>query len=925
MHKTGFKLISLFFVLLLMLSVMFVPATATNSAPSGESKILSDNVMNTGELSAYSAYTSLTTGATVSATGFDSNDGVATAVKDGYRTKDWKTSAWGNEQASVTFDLKKEMYVTQADLWGMHDSTGKSGANRDFEWVKFEGSTDGTTYTELKQVTADPTGVDDGGMYCISGSFTATKVRYVRVTGQKKTGYPQMVFAEIVILGYEVPSTPITPDPDPEPDPIGDSKLISDNASFADRYTGVDKLTTGATYQSANIESDSANTALTDGKLSENQKSSVFGESQATVTFDLQKEMYVTRADVWGLYDPNGTKGDAADFDWIKIEGSTNGTTYTELKKATANPTGVTAGDVYCIAGSFTATKVRYVKLTAQKKADCDVMVFAEIYLFGYADSTVNPDPDPNPEQTPTVGILSNNLKVMNGYEGLENLNTNTTLELQSGGTDLGGFNDTTKNAVLLDGSDTTVTSTGWNFATAHTADMIFDLQKAMYVTQADVRAAYDASHVVGFKVYSSMNKASWSLVGESKQPNLEGVNAGDKYGVTAVLKATKARYVKITLSYGANGNVQIAQVGLLGYPDPKDALAEAISSAGAIDRSLFSAKSLKALDDAVTEGQLVANDETATTTQINEATKKIQTAMDALEYQLVSKIVSGSISLPSDYDSFESVATGAGYTIVDELLELDTECSALTDGQISVNGKTSKWGESSVSVIFDMGEEMLMTRADVWAVHDTKGVDVPDVYRSLESVKVEGSTDGVNYKVLGTAKADASDVSDGEYFCTPCEFAATKIRYLKLTMTKPATKYQQMKISEVVLFGSPEERSAEATFHLVAPSSCTYLDANGKALSSIADASAITVNAYVKNHTKTDTRICVAAAVYDGSGLMKDIVYTDTQTATKSSRTKFVLNFTGLTGLTADSHVEVYVWDSLVNGKALSTKRSFR
>ncbi len=173
--------------------------------------------------------------------------------------------------------------------------------------------------------------------------------------------------------------------------PIKDNvayKVLSGNKAvdaYGDTYSGMrDDSANPICIDSYGFDSNvNERQKLIDGKILKDNFTAVWNLSECGATFDLGKEAFVTRVDVWHIYDILGKSGAKRNLKSVKIELSSDGSNYTSVGEFTANPYMVENGNFYNTICSFEPRKARYVKLTAYKDSSCNQMYFGEVVIIG--------------------------------------------------------------------------------------------------------------------------------------------------------------------------------------------------------------------------------------------------------------------------------------------------------------------------------------------------------------------------------------------------------------------------------------------------------------------------------------------------------------------------------------------------------------
>lgn len=513
--------------------------------------------------------------------------------------------------------------------------------------------------------------------------------------------------------------------------------VLTNNGDALSAYAAYERINTATKYTHTNVENDDDHTALTDGDIS-SIKTTVWENSTATVTFDFGKNMYVTQADIWENFSnqyPNSMIGN------IVVEGRTDGTAesaYAKFGELTVSDDGRTSGNKYCNSVQFSGKKARYVKITLTLGSSRQNMNLVEVGLLGYEVPAGEPDSTP----TPTIGVLTNNGDGLSAYAAYERINTATTYTHTRVQGDDG-------HTVLTDGVITGLTTTEWS---ASSAEVIFDLGKFMYVTQADVWEQYggdEISRKVGsVDVYGSTNGTTYTKMGSADGIS-EEQTAGQKYRITATFSAQKARYVKIVTNLAQNHNQMIlVEMGLLGYEVP----------AGEADPT-----------PTPTIGVLTNNG----------------SALEA-------------------YSGLARIATSPTCTAMLD----DVDCSAAMINGDTTDAKCTKYSYSNDAdaradnVYFDLGTEMYVTQADVWE----KQENTASLRSKVNRIEVWGSTDNANWTInLGAANGTTGDPVNAAINRITAELNSQKVRYVRVIIYQ-AGGVHRMQLSEVGLLGYEAE-----------------------------------------------------------------------------------------------------------------------
>lgn len=156
---------------------------------------------------------------------------------------------------------------------------------------------------------------------------------------------------------------------------------------------------------------------LIDGSIDYNLITTVwsnYGDSYATIMFDLGEEMYVTQADVWTLCSA------IQQVDDITVSGGADKDSLTSLGTKTADLTGVTQGNKYRITATFTAAKVKVVEIKLHKKTGGNMSI-GQAGLLGYAVPTT---------QATTVGVLTDNAAGLGDYATYKRIHTGASIDV---------------------------------------------------------------------------------------------------------------------------------------------------------------------------------------------------------------------------------------------------------------------------------------------------------------------------------------------------------------------------------------------------------------------------------------------------------------------------------------------------------------
>lgn len=460
-------------------------------------------------------------------------------------------------------------------------------------------------------------------------------------------------------------------------------------------------------------------------------------------------------------------------------------------------------------------------------------------------------------------------------------------------------------------------------------ATIIYDLGEEYFVSGADVwsRVVYGAYGIDSIFVSTSLDGTSYSDAATGQNAYYEESTADGYYPTTVNFeKPVKARYIKVTakrVSY----QIVLSEVVIRGYcsDQRKVVLKNAESIYNEISKTegtLYTTESYANLSERLSELKALIDNSESTADELNSKINEVKAAEASLEILYDESVLSGNLVTDvTDYSDME-VISGATYSYgsYDEAND-DPECknydSALNKLKNGIVNPSSAeiqgtWGNYLyTTVIYDLKNDYYVSGADVWSNNYYETYGIGEMYIST-------SLDGTGYtdKKVVTNPEYTENGKKG-YIKVGGNFdKAEKARYVKITVKRAA---YQVQLSEVVVRG----------YSVVAPkikfaSEVDFRDASDNTLTALAGAAEIYIDGGVINRTEIEESVLVIAALYDENGGLYKTV-NQMVTAKPMSKTPFTtLELTGLSGLTNNYKLNVYVWDNFTNSKPLASVSRF-
>lgn len=262
-------------------------------------------------------------------------------------------------------------------------------------------------------------------------------------------------------------------------------------------------------------------------------------------------------------------------------------------------------------------------------------------------------------------------------------------------------------------------------------------------------------------------------------------------------------------------------------------------------------------------------------------------------------------------YDGMKNIPIGMSYSIKADGSNVENDTSKLLFGGhiMEADGKYSLWNDSeknfnhtesaSYEITVDAGEEVYFTGADLYEQY-RKGDGLQT--RKIKSIKIEVSSDDVNYSEVATVVNPCSEDKTG-INKIDAAFAAVKGRYLKITTTKEG-KYQIL--AELVVKGFRDPTVMH--YPLECSAQTTIEDATGNTKDTLLGADYIyTTYTITENTTQAGLTYSVYAAVYDDDRTLLEVTR-----AKLDNDNNLYVEFENLGGLKANSKMISYIWNNM-------------
>ena len=356
---------------------------------------------------------------------------------------------------------------------------------------------------------------------------------------------------------------------------------------------------------------------------------------------------------------------------------------------------------------------------------------------------------------------------------------------------------------MLSDGEITNIASE------TETAEIVYDLGKEYYITGADVYSRYAKNPIAtvkikGFDIETSTDGTVYNKIAYKEA---SGTNADLR--TDSHIPAVLARYVKIRVYKSDDAkNYILREIVIKGIESgfSKDELYNTIAACYDVSSLRCTPESYSAFKAAFEEAEAIYWDETITDKRITSAKNKLLQAYNNLEYTSKTAILSGNATGTADLahysaysrDTLSDIKYWYGEDSDENVNNSDPNCTKLLQGECAIASQSGKvvegsWGgaKNSIVIIFDLGENCFVNGVDLW-----------EWYRKtahIGTVKIEASTDNVNYKQVSEKQSDCTYDSDGCSYVFEQDFEAEACRYLRITVTRALNKSM---INEIVVKG---------------------------------------------------------------------------------------------------------------------------
>ena len=410
--------------------------------------------------------------------------------------------------------------------------------------------------------------------------------------------------------------------------------------------------------------------------------------------------------------------------------------------------------------------------------------------------------------------------------------------------TDVDGYDKTLSNPANLTNGNLSNNSNGvWGNYNGGTAAAQFDLGTVYPIDRVDVimrdHSATDyRDNTVRIEVYTSTDGTNFTKAAEQEASHNNDVknNNSDKTGLyfnSIKFPMTKARYVQvISIGKTGSGKQQVfCEEAVFGYDVTFEGLTELIAENEAFLANESVGKyytdiSVENLKDAVKAAKECTAESSAN--DICTAMNGIENTRAALDVVYQRLVVSGNNFDSGDKQYYKNSVTPAVELVNDDNAasysweqshdpnltntdsETNTQRASRNDsgneligggllncaGEYATDTVWGKKGEAPAVAIFDLKENKTIDRVDVFSSHEQ--------YKALGSVKIEVSTDGINYTETAKQKAAGEIINVKEkqiVYRTQADFAPVDARYVKISFY-PNTSAQLTNINEVIIFG---------------------------------------------------------------------------------------------------------------------------